>query len=106
MLTVAFALFAFGWIGGGDAKFFAATALWIGWSDLLAYAFWFSLLGGGLTIALLFARRVPLPATFGHMDWLVRLHDARQGIPYGIALAAAGLIVYPETIWMAAFAGL
>jgi len=105
MLAVAIAFFAFGWIGGGDAKFFAATALWLGWSDLLTYAFWFSLLGGALTLALIYARGVPLPASLGRMDWLARLHDSRQGIPYGIALAAAGLIIYPETIWMAVFAG-
>ena len=30
VLAVAFALFAFGWIGGGDAKLAAATALWLG----------------------------------------------------------------------------
>src|SRR5690348_14857479 len=30
VLAVAFACFAFGWIGGGDAKLAAATALWLG----------------------------------------------------------------------------
>jgi len=33
----------------------------------------------------------------------LRLHDDKSGIPYGIALAAAGLIVYPSTrIWLLA----
>jgi prepilin peptidase CpaA len=32
----------------------------------------------------------------------VRLHDAKEGVPYGIALAAAGLLVYPDTPFMAA----
>lgn len=105
MLALAFALFSLGWIGGGDAKFFAATALWLGWSHLLPYALWFSLLGGGLTLLILFARRVPLPATLGNVEWVARLHDASKGVPYGIALAGAGLIVYPATIWMTAFSG-
>ena len=36
--------------------------------------------------------------------WIERLHDARTGIPYGIALACAGLVIYPHTqIWRAAF---
>ena len=30
VLVIAFAFFAFGWIGGGDAKLAAATTLWIG----------------------------------------------------------------------------
>ena len=30
VLAASFALFAFGWIGGGDAKLAAATALWLG----------------------------------------------------------------------------
>ncbi|TCT07228.1 prepilin peptidase CpaA [Tepidamorphus gemmatus] len=102
MLAVAFGLFAMGWIGGGDAKFFAATALWLGWGGLLAYALYFSLIGGALTLAILAARAVPLPALLGRAQWLLRLHDARSGIPYGIALAVAGLIIYPATPWMQA----
>ena len=29
-LGVTFTFFSFGWIGGGDAKLFAATCLWVG----------------------------------------------------------------------------
>jgi prepilin peptidase CpaA len=31
-----------------------------------------------------------------------RLHDKKGGVPYGIALAAAALLVYPDTLWMQA----
>jgi prepilin peptidase CpaA len=31
-----------------------------------------------------------------------RLHATGGGVPYGIALAAAALIVYPHTPWMQA----
>jgi prepilin peptidase CpaA len=37
--------------------------------------------------------------------WLVRLHNPKEGVPYGIALAAAGLLVYPQTPFMAALGG-
>ncbi|HEY5084239.1 MAG TPA: prepilin peptidase, partial [Rhizomicrobium sp.] len=37
-LFVGFTLFALGYIGGGDAKLFAAVALWLGFRDLLPYA--------------------------------------------------------------------
>jgi prepilin peptidase CpaA len=101
MLVVGFSLFALGWIGGGDAKFFAATSLWLGWAHLLHYAILFSLVGGALTLVLLMARRAPLPAFLGRQPWAARLHDARSGIPYGIALAIGGLLVLPATGWMA-----
>src|SRR3954462_8011229 len=37
VLVVTFAFFARGWIGGGDAKLAAATALWLGFDHLVAY---------------------------------------------------------------------
>jgi prepilin peptidase CpaA len=29
--------------------------------------------------------------------WLVKLHDARSGIPYGVALAAGAFFLLPST---------
>jgi prepilin peptidase CpaA len=56
-------------------------------------------------LALLFWRGVPLPEMLISQNWLVRLHDPKEGVPYGIALAAAGLLVYPQTPFMAALGG-
>jgi prepilin peptidase CpaA len=105
VLGVSFALFAFGWIGGGDAKLAAATALWLGFDILVQYLFIASIAGGVLTIAVLFLRELPLPAFAARWPWLSRLHEPKTGVPYGIALAAAALFVYPQTaIWGAALA--
>jgi prepilin peptidase CpaA len=101
-LVVGFTLFALGWIGGGDAKLFAASALWLGPELLLNYCLVASLLGGGLTLMILHMRRIPLPASLVGEGWLVRLHDRKEGVPYGIALAVSGLIYYPYTPFMAA----
>jgi prepilin peptidase CpaA len=98
VLVVAFTFFAFGWIGGGDAKLAAATTLWIGPAMLLPYIVYSGLLGGALTLLILAVRRWPLPATLLRVRWIDRLHDNKQGVPYGIALAAAGLLVYPHTV--------
>ena len=46
VLAVTFTFFARGWIGGGDAKLAAATALWIGFDQLLNYVIYASLFGG------------------------------------------------------------
>lgn len=106
MLVVTFTLFAFGWIGGGDAKLAAATAVWLGWPLLIEYGAISSILGGGLTLLIIVLRRHPAPGWAMRSDWIARLHDNRNGVPYGIALAAAGLALYPQTaVWSAAVAG-
>ncbi|HEX3339812.1 MAG TPA: prepilin peptidase [Pseudolabrys sp.] len=102
VLVVAFAFFSQGWIGGGDAKLAAATALWFGFDHLLDYLIYASLFGGALTLAILQFRKIPLPAMLARQSWILRLHETDGGIPYGIALAAAALAVYPKTGWMPA----
>lgn len=104
-LAAAFAMFAAGWIGGGDAKFFAATTLWLGSAYLLDFAIYAAIMGGALTLAILALRGLPLPAVLTSQGWLMRLHDPKEGVPYAIALAAAGLLVYPHTPFMAALGG-
>jgi len=100
VLVVAFIFFSRGWIGGGDAKLAAATALWFGFDHLLDYMIYASLFGGALTLAILQFRKLPLPAFFARKQWITRLHETDGGVPYGIALAAAALLVYPKTGWM------
>jgi prepilin peptidase CpaA len=96
-LIAGMALFAAGWIGGGDAKLFAMACLWLGWDAMLEYALMASLFGGMLTIALLALRRIPLPPLLSAQPWLARLADRNSGVPYGVALAIAALVVLPDT---------
>jgi len=102
VLVVAFGCFAFGWIGGGDAKVAAAAALWFGFAHLLSYLIYASLFGGVLTLLLLQFRQWPLPYAFAGQTWLLKLHAKDSGIPYGIALAIGALSIYPETEWIKA----
>lgn len=92
-----FALFAANAMGGGDAKLLTAATIWYGFNIslvdfLLAVAF----LGGVLTIGILLLRwrsqqimaaGIPIP------DSLM----VAKKIPYGIGIAAAGLLTYGET---------
>ncbi len=105
VLIVAFVCFARGWMGGGDAKLAAATALWLGFDHLMPYLIYAAIFGGLLTLLLLQIRALPLPAALARQPWAARLHRRDTGVPYGIALAAAALVVYPDTIWMRAIAG-
>lgn len=102
VLSIAFGCFAMGWIGGGDAKLAAATALWFGFEHLMPYLLYASLAGGALTLLILQFRQWPLPRILLSQPWLLRLHDKSGGVPYGIALAIGALIIYPETEWMKA----
>ena len=102
VLVVAFACFAFGWVGGGDAKLAASCALWFGFGHLLDFLVYASVFGGVLTLLLLQIRQWPLPLSLAGQPWASKLHDKQTGIPYGIALALGALMVYPETEWIRA----
>ncbi len=104
VLAVTFTFFLCGWVGGGDAKLAAATALWFGWAHLLDYLLYASILGGVLTLALIEFRKYAIPKPLVGKAWAERLHEPGGGVPYGIALAIAALVVYPSTIWMQAIA--
>jgi prepilin peptidase CpaA len=101
MLAVGFALYAGKWIGGGDAKLFAAAALWFGWGDVASFAVVAAIAGGILALAVLGLRslwhRLPLFAA-------VRI-DPQSELPYGVALAAGALLVYPHSALMAGMSG-
>jgi prepilin peptidase CpaA len=102
VLVVAFVFFSRGWIGGGDAKLAAASVLWLGLGHLADYLVYASLLGGALTLLVIQFRTMPMPRVLAGRDWAERLHASDGGVPYGIALSAAALLIYPHTEWMTA----
>lgn len=104
VLVATFTLFAFGLIGGGDAKFAAATAIWLGPEGTLVFLIYTMLIGGGLAIALLSFRAMPLPATLYGQAWVARLQAPGTGIPYALAMAPAAFLVIPSTPWFALLA--
>lgn len=96
VLMICFGFFAAGWMGGGDAKLASVISLWFGFDPLLNYFLLASVFGGGLTLLILWIRSFPLPSFIFNWAWAARLHDKKTGIPYGIALSAAALIIYPQ----------
>jgi prepilin peptidase CpaA len=107
VLAGTFTMFALGWIGGGDAKLAAVTALWMGPAASMPFLVYTALLGGLLASVFVGFRRLPLPVFAAREDWIQRLHAPENGVPYGIALAGGALMAFPETPWfdtLAAFA--
>ena len=100
VLLGGFSLFAFNIIGGGDAKLAAATSLWLGWGLVAPYLLYASILGGLLTLIMLKFRSQVLPGSLQRVEWIDRLHNKENGVPYGIALGISAVFVYPQTIWM------
>ena len=85
-LFVVFAiLFTIGAMGGGDVKLIAALGLWFPLEAMLHLLLIMSVLGGLLTLVLLIHHRMTK-------------QPGRPEIPYGIAIAAAGLWVIFQTI--------
>jgi prepilin peptidase CpaA len=104
VLAAAIGLFAFGGFGGGDGKLLAAAALWIGFEGLVMFLAFVAVAGGVLAVAILFYRRVPAIEALPVPEWALKLHERGTGIPYGIAIAAGALLIYPHTAWFAALA--
>ncbi|MBO6900595.1 MAG: prepilin peptidase [Rhizobiaceae bacterium] len=98
VLAVTFTVFAIGGMGGGDAKLLTATAVWMGFNiTLLQYLVLGAMLGGALTLLILLFRNSPMAAYSSSNIFLRHFADEKAGIPYGVALGIAGLMIYPET---------
>jgi prepilin peptidase CpaA len=77
-------LFALRMMGGGDVKLLTALALWLPWQPFLKLLVIMALLGGVLTIAFAAAHRIAK-------------RKERLEIPYGVAIAGAGLWIIAST---------
>ena len=105
-LAAGMAMFAAGWIGGGDAKLFAACGLWLGLRGAAPFLLITALAGGGLAVVLLNARSASLRTYFtGAPAWLARLTTPGGDVPYGVAIAAGALAAFPQSGLVAAFHG-
>nr|WP_298683447.1 prepilin peptidase [uncultured Dongia sp.] len=83
MLATGMLAYRFNMLGGGDVKWLAGLALWIGLSvDLVRFLMLTSFIGGLLAIFILLLSR--LKPAYG-------LRDGKRHLPYGVAIAAAGL---------------
>ncbi|VAV89013.1 Type IV prepilin peptidase TadV/CpaA [hydrothermal vent metagenome] len=96
-LLLTILMFALRWIGGGDAKLFAAAALWMGWPDILPYALIAALIGGLFSVLLIFARKTALPPVLYTQKWSANLLKKDGDMPYGVALCAAALFYFPSS---------
>ncbi len=100
-----FAMFAFGWLGGGDAKLMAATALWLTWPDALNFIVYTAMFGGALALFLLVGRQF-IPVRLMTMQWMLTMFRDETKMPYGLAIAAGGMCTFPNSAIFQAAIGL
>jgi prepilin peptidase CpaA len=96
-LIVGMFLFSRGWIGGGDAKLYAVTALWFALNGAVMLLFFTTIAGGVLAAAFIAAR-------LSGLRKIVPKADRR--IPYGVAIATGGVITANFVGWPLIFANL
>lgn len=89
LAVMIFGLFMLAWLarqmGGGDVKMLGALALWFPWQPLTGLLMIMAIAGGVLTLAMLIERRF-------------RPKSSPPEIPYGVAIAFAGLVTINQPI--------
>jgi prepilin peptidase CpaA len=96
VFIVGAALFARGFLGGGDVKLLTAATLWAGAAGTPSLLVLTGLLGGALTLFLLMpfgAQLAEASRAFMGPSAISANHAAAKSVPYGVAIAGAGLIV-------------
>jgi prepilin peptidase CpaA len=104
MLLAGMALFFAGQIGGGDAKLMAAAGLWVGIDPLLPFVIYTALAGGVLAVIMYGGNRLLTAGDLYCPTWLGHFAGKKVQLPYGIAIAAGALIVFPDTWWLSGMA--
>jgi prepilin peptidase CpaA len=103
-LVAGMVMFALGWIGGGDAKLFAAAGLWLGWPAVLPFVLVTAVAGGALAVLLLAMRKSVLqPLMTMGPPWLGRLATRGENVPYGVAICVGALVAFPQSALAPAF---
>ena len=95
VLMITFMVFCVGWMTSGDAKLVSATVVWLGWDHLAVFALAALVLALVISFALERWRASPLSPALASRDWVARLHAPGGQIPYGVAAAVAGVLLYP-----------
>lgn len=95
VLAIGFVLFQMNILGGGDAKLFAAVAIWTGIEAFRPFVLGAALVGGLLALALVAARQF-IPQTETYPAFVNQLLKKQSGIPYGVAILGGGLMALPR----------
>jgi prepilin peptidase CpaA len=87
IFLITYIMFVAGVMGGGDAKFGSALALWIGLEGFVPYVFWMAMMGGVIAVlSLIIKKKKPFPNPAAG-TWIAQVQEGRNAVPYGIAIS-------------------
>jgi prepilin peptidase CpaA len=109
LFVFGFLLFQAGLFGGGDAKLMAAAGLWFGTTQVLPFLFMTALAGGVLALVVgiwsVFKMHLEIQGSDEKIgSYGKRLLALKPNVPYGLAFAVGGIVVFKDTWWMTAIA--
>jgi prepilin peptidase CpaA len=84
-------LYSIGWFGGGDAKLYAATALFVPFGDGWFLLVWIALAGFGLVVVTMIWRVLSAMFTSSTPTRRQGIRKIDRRIAYGIAIAIGGV---------------
>ncbi len=105
LFVLGFAFFQLNLFGGGDAKLMAAAGLWFGTSQILPFLFMTAMAGGilGLVIGFWSMTSISWEIHAENVDLGgvgKKLRALKPNVPYGLAFAIGGIIVFKDSWWM------
>jgi prepilin peptidase CpaA len=95
MFACSFALYGFKIVGAGDSKLATAVALFAGLHGLSQFIVYMALAGGVMALYMLAAQ----PANVSVMVHTGGRGQLYRGVPYGVAIALAGVMVLLMANW-------
>lgn len=99
VLVVAVVFWRRGYIGGGDAKYLAATSLWMGPVGVIQYMVILSVLSIAMALILKLSARWGFLVHAARLpQWVKRLYAKIEDnqLPYGFPMGIAALIMIPQ----------
>jgi prepilin peptidase CpaA len=105
LFILGFAFFQLNLFGGGDAKLMAAAGLWFGTAQILPFLFMTAMAGGilGLVIGCWSMTSISWEIHAENVDLGgvgKKLRALKPNVPYGLAFAIGGIIVFKDSWWM------
>lgn len=105
LLAIGFVLFSLRLFGGGDAKLLAAAGLWLGYPAAMKFLVFTVLTGGLLAMAVGGWAFIRMHSDIHDGALSRKLGFLKPDLPYGVALAAGGILAYSQSWWMAIACG-
>ena len=104
LFAFGFVLWMIGGLGAGDVKLMGAVGLWFGFAEAIHFVLYTTLFGAALGLFLLLGRRF-VPVRLEGTVLVDKMFQGKTHMPYGIAIAAGALTVWPTSQIALALAG-